>query len=232
MSRTNSMDRYDVQARYAPAILCSAPFILIGFYFLNSIDADFWNKLLALSFGGVTMSVALYFLFAYSCRAVGKMLEERMFNNGLDFPTTNFLLKKDPTFSEEQKTNIRAKIKSEFGIDLDDKVSDTCNNRRRINEAVCQIRRKHSSDNKILLQRNIYFGFAKNMAGGSIIAILASLVATGLSMLFSLGAVMGISVILLLTYLLTTCIFIVSMKFTSKHYALMLFDSFLGNHKL
>ena len=174
-------DKYDVQARYAPALLCSVPFILLGFYFLNDIDSTFWSSAFGMSIGSLSLSAAMYVLASHACRIVGKVLEEKIFNNGADFPTTLFLLDGDANFTPERKKMIYSKINTEFGVDLSGKTSDSPQNRRLIHECVGQIRSKFYKKNEMVLQRNIQFGFAKNLAGGSLIAIIASIVGLAVS---------------------------------------------------
>lgn len=221
-------DKYDIQARYIPAIVCSVPFVALGFYFLGSIDLNFWGKVFAIGFGGLTMMAALYQVFAHFCRLLGKWLEENMFNDGLDFPTTILLLDDDPTCTPERKSELYRKIKAEFNIELEGKTADTPANRRRIHEAVGQIRKRFFKKNEMVLQRNIQFGVAKNLAGGAIIAILTSVVAIILSWLTNSDTALKVSTFLLITYALLAVGALWAMKFTAKHYALTLFDEFIG----
>jgi hypothetical protein len=222
-------NKYEIEARYIPAIVCSIPFIALGFYFIGRIDLSFWQTVFAVGIGGLTMSIALFKSFNFICRMLGKLLEEKLFNNGLDFPTTSFLLDDDHEFSPERKVAIISRIKAEFNVDLKAKTKDTENNRRHIHETIGYVRNLHFKNDGVLLQRNIYFGFSKNMAGGSIAASIASLACIVLSIITSSAAALKISVLLLIIYGLSIAFFVAAMRFTSKHYALSLFDEFLGS---
>jgi len=222
-------DRYEVQARYAPALLSSAPFVIVEYYFLRQLSSGLAGKILAIGFGGLTMTAALYQLASFSCRHVGKYIEERIYDNGRDFPTTKFLLDNDLTLSPELKLQIYTKINKEFKINLIRKASDSPENRRRIHEAVGQVRKKHFKSGEVLTQRNIYYGSARNMAGGSVLAIIASLAAVILSLLDKSSGALGVSVFFLMVYILALPLSIIAMRFTARHYAQSLFDDFLGD---
>lgn len=220
-------DKYDIQARYTPALLCSVPFMLLGFYFLNNIDSAFWSSAFGMSIGSLSLSAAMYVLASHSCQIVGKVLEERIFNNGDDFPTTTFLLDSDTSLTPERKKMIYSKINKEFGVDLNHKTSDSPKNRRLIHECVGQIRSKFFKKNEMVLQRNIQFGFAKNLAGGSLIAILACIVGLAVSQLINNPKATSLSLVLLLIYVIVGVGAYFSIRFTAKHYANTLFDEFL-----
>src|SRR5687768_11348989 len=109
------IDKYEVRTQYIPALLTSAPFIAFGFYFLGQLDTTFWNSLLTQAVSGVSMTFALYYLSAFTCRHAGKWIEDLMFQKGKNFPTTHFLLDDDTNCSLERKNEICKKIKKDFG---------------------------------------------------------------------------------------------------------------------
>lgn len=222
-------DRYEIQAQYTPAVLCSAPFIFFGIYYLAKIDLSVGPKILAVGFGSVTMSLALYQLWAHSCQILGKKLESYIFKDGLNYPTTEYLLDSNGKFSPEYKKIIIDKINADFKISLRGKTSDSENNRRRINEAVGQVRRTLWKKNPMVLQRNIQFGFAKNIAGGSIVAAIASLLLLIVGVVSHNRVDLEFSSLFLVVYLLSSIFFIFAIKFRAKYYASTLFDEYLGS---
>jgi hypothetical protein len=222
-------DKYEIRTHYMPALLCSAPFMALGIYFIAQLDDRFWDSVLTQAFGGVTMSFALYFLAAFTCRHVGKWLEDRVFGQGKDFPTTKFLLDSDTNLSHERKQEIYAKIKTEFNIDLAGKTDGGSAGRKRIHEAIGQIRQRFFKKNEMILQRNIQFGFAKNVTGGAIVAVITSLLLCVLSVLSGQHQVLKVSVLLLCAYILLGLYGLAAMKSNAGRYAHTLFDEFLAN---
>jgi len=223
------IDKYELRAQFMPALLCSAPFIAFGFYFLSRLDTTFWGALLAQTVGGITMTFALYYLAAFVCRHVGKWLEDWMFKEGKDFPTTSFLLDRDANCSPERKKEILVKIKKEFEINLEGKTTDTAANRRRIHEAIGQVRRRFFKKNEMILQRNIQFGFSKNIAGGALVSALVSMALTLLAVLANDQQALQIALVLAVIYLVLAVYGLVSMGSNAKRYAQTLFDEFLAS---
>lgn len=220
--------KYEVQARIAPALLCCAPFVATGFYFLNKIDASFWGALLALNVGGIGMSYALYRLAVQACRLAGKYLEERIYKGGKEFPTTTYLLDDDTNCSQECKTAVIAKIKAKFKIDLQGKTNDSQANRTAVHEAVGLIRSK-SYENNMVLQTNIHYGFTRNLAGGSIVAAIVSVIALVGSFAFSATTATYVLACLLTIYTVAAIVSYWAIRFTAKHYAHTLFTEFLAS---
>lgn len=222
-------DKYEIRAQYTPAILCSVPFILFSFYYLNTLNGDFWNSVGAQAAGGVTMAAALYYLAAFACRHTGKWLEDRIYARGNKFPTTEFLLDKDTSCSPERKQEIIRKINSDFSIDLSGRGEDTSSNRLRIHEAVGAIRQLFFKKNEMILLRNIQYGFAKNLAGGAIIALAASFATALFSVLAKAEAPFQISILLIVWYAMLATYGLLAMRSNSRRYAHTLYDEFLRN---
>lgn len=222
-------DRYDIEARYVPAVLSSAPFIALGFYFIAGIDIGFWSKLFTLSFGGITMTIALYKLAEQSCRLAGKYLEYRLFKDGLYLPTTTYLIVTDDTLSPERKKELYQKIKTLHKVDLSTASIDTPENRRRINEVIGQVRRKFIGKDTMVAQRNIQYGFFRNLSGGTLLAIPASIIGIILATLTRSVAAARVSEVLLICYLLILIFAVPILRFLGKQYAITLFDELLGS---
>ncbi|MBU3924835.1 hypothetical protein KJ854_02775 [Patescibacteria group bacterium] len=100
-------------------------------------------------------------------------MQDNLFQDELHFPTTNFLLYSDQTYTLERKEKIRIKIKKDFNINLLKAVeekNDENEARKRIKEAVDLIRNK-VKDGRLLLQHNIEYGFVRNLIGGLVILL-------------------------------------------------------------
>src|SRR5215204_1074328 len=172
-------DRYTREARLYPAIATLPPFLLLYNFGLHQYISSFVSLALGLVIGGVSVSIALIFLLMEVNRFISKMiLEARYFQNEQKMPTTNLLLFKDNTYSDEHKKQIRKKIQEDFGITLlskHDEAENETRARQRITEAVSMIRTK-MKEGHLILQHNIHYGAARNLIGGSILAFIVSII--------------------------------------------------------
>ncbi len=167
-------DNYSLFARALPALLTSVPFFVFHYYFLKLTIGDFWNSLLALEIAtDVTFSVALLFLLIHVNRIVAKeFIEKKLYKNGLNYPTTNYLLHLDDNYSSEYTKMVHQKIKKDFGIDVPTlKVEslDNLTSRKIISEAMNHVRFQVKKG-VLVGQHNIEYGFIRNFAGGNIVA--------------------------------------------------------------
>ncbi|MFA4922834.1 MAG: hypothetical protein WC557_01430 [Ignavibacteriaceae bacterium] len=173
------LDSYNLFARAFPAILCGIPFFILYFFLLRPIMGEFWSTLFNLKIiSDITFSAVLLFFLLELNRIISKELfENKIYRNGLTFPTTNFLLHQNQQFSEEYLQKIHKKIKSDFGITIPNRHKEIKNeykSRKQIVEAVNHMRIKVGKG-KLLGQHNIEYGFFRNFAGGTLIATVASL---------------------------------------------------------
>lgn len=222
-------DKYEVRANFMPALLCSAPFAAFGFYFLSTIDPVFINSLLIQTAGGVTTATALYYFQVFMCRHAGKSIEDRIFKHGRNFPSTRFLLNDDISLSPQRKKEIRKKIRDEFGINLNNRTSDTESNRQFIHEAISRIRQKFYKKNDLILQRNIYYGFSRNTAGGALIAVCISILLGLTAWVMNNLPAFQISVVFVCTYAIAAIFCAISIPSNARRYAETLFDEFLAS---
>jgi hypothetical protein len=222
------VDRYDIEARYVPALACSVPFLFFGYYYINGIDGAFWQSALTLTVGSIGLSTALYLIAIHFCRTLGKVIEEEWFRKGSGFPTTEFLLDSDTNLTSSRKAEIRAKIKKQFKIDLSTATEGTYTDRKRIHEAVGQVRKIFYRNNHLIQQRNIQFGLTRNLLAGSLVAIIVSAAGLLLSSLAYNAAACTVATILLTLYVLLAAISALLLKFTARQYACTLFDEFIA----
>lgn len=220
-------DKYEIHAQYVPTILYSASFAVISFYYLSQIKTDFWGTVLTLGVGGISMTFALYQLAKHMSRFVGVKLQEWIFRDGQNLPTTRFLLDNDTTYSAERKAEIVSKIKNEFGFNLSANTTDSFTNRRRIHEVVGQVRKRYIK-REMVLQRNIQYGFWRNLMGGALIALPVSVVAVTLGYVTRLKTGLVMASLFLLAYFVTGIVSFFAMKLCAKYYALALYDELLS----
>lgn len=173
-------DSYTVIARLFPGIIAGMPLFVLHFYFLRPLLGDFWGTLLALKIASdVTVPVVFLFSLMQLSRFVSKELfEKRIFNNGLNLPTSDFLSHLDKHFSHEYTEKVHKKIKADFGIEIpsfSEEDRDPIHARKLICEAVSHIRAKVGKG-KLVGQHNAEYGFYRNMAGGTVIAVIAALI--------------------------------------------------------
>ena len=172
-------DNYTLTARIFPAILCSAPFFVLHFFLLRPKLGEFWGELLGFKIASdITVTLVLLFTLTQLCRHISKtVFEERLFEGGRNLPTTSFLLHLNDHFSDEYTQRLHAKIASDFRINLptsEQEQDDVLNARKLINEAIGLIRAKVRRGN-LVGQHNAEYGFWRNLAGGSVIALLLSI---------------------------------------------------------
>lgn len=173
------LDKYTLTARLYPALITTIPILLFTLNCkVEGIEELFNSVLKAKILGNITISVVAIYLLMQSNRFFGKFLFEKViFKNESDMPTTRFLLYRDKEFSDEYKDRIRSKVLTDFNFILPnrvDEVNNIENSRKRIVEGVGLIRNKVKNGN-LLLQFNIEYGFARNLIGGSIIALIVSI---------------------------------------------------------
>lgn len=198
----NNFDKYSREARMFPAILSLIPLYLL---FLSFIDfSSSIDTYLETSLGFVLCLVLVYF-FAEMTRNLGKGLENKVFRNGMSFPTTELLLHSNDTYSQDKKKKIYDKIKKEFGIILSTKSEesiDTKEARRKIKEAIGLIRQK-LGNGRLLMNYNIRYGFWRNLCAAAPFALGACTIAfLALTIIIHSPAYATISIILSLFYLL------------------------------
>lgn len=227
--RAKLPSKYNFEARYVPSLVCSVPFFFLGYYYVVGIDSDFWSSAAGLAIGGVGISTAMLIVMVNFCRNLGKLIEEKMFDDGLAFPTTTFLLDIDDNLSPSYKAKVIKKIKEKFSIDLSYETEGTVTNRRVINEAVKHINSMFYGKNSLLLQRTIQFGFAKNLFAASIIAAAFSELGVVISAFSNNIAAMNVSTVLLVTYIVLGLVSFASIRFTAHHYAQALYGEFLAS---
>lgn len=171
-------DEYNRTARIYPSIITLLPFLIFTIYCdIDNLKQVIDNLISLRIVGNITIFVVLLYLLVQINRILGKFVfEKKLFRNELKMPTTNFLLLSNNEFSKEYKSQIRAKIKRDFKIELPNDIEETNdieNARKRIVESVGLIRQK-VKNGRLLLQHNMEYGFFRNLIGGSIVGLLMS----------------------------------------------------------
>lgn len=176
---------YELFARYLPAILTSVPFLLLGFALSRRSDTgDIMAYLLSLKFFGyLSMSFICLYFYAQIIRTTAKFFENRYFQKKRGFPSTYFMLYSDTTCSDAYKDEFRRRVKKTFGFQLstkDEEQTNTGEATRRLNDITKRII-LHVGDGVLVGKHNQWYGFARNLVGGSVYG------AVGAALTFALG---------------------------------------------
>ncbi len=223
---------YNLTARIYPAIIASIPFYVFQFFYLSPTLGQFWGDLFGIQIASdATIVLALLFLLVQLDRYVSKQLfQNKMFARGLAFPTTDYLLHFDSHFSQPYRTQIHAKIKSDFNIDIpsrEEEKRDPAYARKIINEAVGRVRVK-VGDGKLVGQHNAEYGFARNLAGGAAIALVMSVADAIFFFAFHTVIATWFSVALIVIYFLIIVFSKQIINAFAHHYAEKLIDEYMA----
>lgn len=169
---------YTIIARLFPAVISAAPFFVLYYFLLSPLLGNFLTEFLSLKIASdVTIYLALTFVLIQSNRFISKeFFEKNIFQSRNTLPTTNFLLHLDSHFSPIYTEKIHAKIASDFEINiptLSREAEDEAMSRKIIGEAMSHVRAK-VGNGKLVGQHNAEYGFWRNLAGGSIVGFLVS----------------------------------------------------------
>lgn len=174
---------YYLTARVFPAIIASIPAILFYYFTIGTRINELFSFIgSATLVANVTVSVVIVFLVIQLNRFIAKELfEKKYFNDGQEIPTTRYLLHSDDFLSKQIKKTIHEKILQDFQITIlspKKEKKDLSEAKKVIIMAVARIREKLRK-NKMVLRHNMEYGFMRNIIGGSVIAILLSLINIG-----------------------------------------------------
>ena len=112
--------KYNDWARAYPAyIFLAIPVVLgISMGINDYIETKLWGKAFIYLISISTISAALSFLLRLTIRDISKLYPGKILFCDRLKPTTKLLYSNDSTYTEEQKNEIRKKIKSKKNIDL------------------------------------------------------------------------------------------------------------------
>ena len=176
----NTIDEYEIKARYIPTFICMFPFSNFLFSFLgDKFFVEFANSSSWMFIGDFGVSFILMIALMQIQCSIGKhLIEESVFGKGgINFVTTKMLLYSGGMLSEDRKNQIRDKILKDTGVLLSSKgeeESDFSNAQLKAREAVNVIRNIVGKGSKTI-KYNIRYGFFRNLVGGSFFVFLGSL---------------------------------------------------------
>lgn len=211
-----------MRARVFPAALGVIPFALA----LKFITIE--PMILKVATVGVFSAALIYIATHFIIRIPAKMFEDWLFSNGLNMPTTDFLLYKNSEYSDQFKDNIRSQIIRDFSINLSsrkDEAEDEDMARRKIKDAT-KLMISKVKGGYLLLKHNYEYGFARNLWASSIIGIIGSL-----SLLFFATSnhhksLITVAIILIVAYICYVIFGHILIKYTGRLYARKLIEEY------
>jgi uncharacterized membrane-anchored protein len=226
-------DKYTLQARYFPAILTVFPFVFL----INTLRKYFVTAALEgvlffipyLVQAGLS-GAAFYFQMQLNRFLSKEIFQNRIFKGENNLPTTLCLLWSDNTIDNTIKQMIYTRIKSFFDISLltsEAENKDKDHAKRLIIFAVSQIKNSlRKNDQQV--QHNREYGFWRNLAGGSLVAVCISLIIIVIEFIKCNVFSIVIGFIMLLIYGLILCFSPYLIRKHGQYYAKSLFEQFLS----
>ena len=227
------LNKYYIRARLFPTVLTAPPAIA---FFINFI-APLYHENLSNVFTTLptittaTFSAAIVFLLIQLNRLCAKeIFQSKFFQDELRMPTTNHLVWKDDYYDKEIKRKIRLKIRDKYNITLlsdEDELADETKGRKLITTAVSQIRNS-LTDNPMLQQHNIEYGFFRNLIGGSLLAFIFSLLDLVFAFVFADQQMKLVSLSLITVYLTFLLLGKLFIKKYGEYYSKILYEQFIN----
>ncbi|MDH4330298.1 MAG: hypothetical protein OEV93_01980 [Candidatus Moranbacteria bacterium] len=225
------INKYNLQARIFPTILCVLPLLIFQYFFINEQIAIFLKYLGGVEFVG---NVAISSASIYFVSQVNRIISKTFFEKSLEYmPTTNLLLFSNSEYSRSHKKKIYSKLERDFEVRLPngkEQDENELDSRKRISEVV-GLAKKRVGEGKLLLQHNIEYGFWRNFLGGSTLGVVFSFIDIYFSYKIENNSVLAISSVLLLCYALSLIFSKFIINKVSDNYARVLFEEYLeSNH--
>lgn len=214
---------YNIKARVFPALICVLPLLLAKHYV---VDQYFAFSLSQIVFGDISVALILVYFLAQ----VNRLISKALFEDKYSFPTDTKLLPSSKDLSKEYRNNLSVKIKQDFNLTLPslrEESDDITDVKLRIREIVKSIINKVKNGH-LLYQHNIEYGFARNIMGGSVLAIIVSLINVVLfAYLFPNKALLIVSIVGAVIYAIPILLHKRILNHYSEEYSQVLFREYL-----
>ncbi|ELY2011335.1 hypothetical protein SL057_002405 [Flavobacterium psychrophilum] len=227
-----TVSTYYLRARLFPTILTIFPIIIFVYSILSKL---YENKLTEIAnilpiVINLGLSTALVFLMVQINRIVSKEIFQKYnFVDELKMPTTNHLLWSNDYFEKNIKEKLHLKILNKFDLPLFSESEEQVNelkSRKQIALAVSQIR-NILRENKLLLQHNIEYGFFRNLIGGSLIALIFSIIIVIYSFIINDSNLKSIGITLSIIYFIPILLNKPIINRFGNYYSKILYEQFL-----
>ena len=172
------LDRYQIQARLAPALLVLLPLILTLLFVVLGRFGSVPESFLSLGVIAVLVMVVVYAL-SFWVQYLGKEKQAELWAAWDGAPTTRLLRWRDSTLLDERKQRMRDKAQHISGIRLlpeEEEIERSEEADERIDQAVAQIRRsvRRSDPDNISGAHNAEYGFCRNLLGSRVLWVATS----------------------------------------------------------
>jgi len=198
---------YTIYARIIPSIISALPIFILWYFLSDSSEIQMLgNYVLSLQFLK-SFSMALIFLYFYShlIRVMSKYFENKYFIKANGFPTVYLMQFEDKNLSMEYKIRYRDLVKRQFNLVLYNEtreIEDPINARKILSEASDLVKARFGYE-YLVLKHNIWYGFFRNIIGGSVFSLIICLVNILLGIFyFENNLIIGSSLLLLMLYLI------------------------------
>lgn len=222
------MDKYTLEARFAPALITMIPILIFYVYYFSPIILCAITPILPVV-AGVSINGALLFGVMQLNRLLSKLIFQKwLYQDELNMPTTDYLLPDNPIIDKVSKKRYYDLIKIDFNIDMKENLQQLTaevDQRKMIVRVVGQIRKKLEG-NVMLLQHNIEYGFFRNLCGGAVLAMLFMFANIVISIVAKDYSKTTAFVVLLLIYLIPIVFSKTCLKYLGRNYADVLFNQY------
>ncbi len=168
-------DSYTYLARLFPTLLTNVPTVVMIYYLtLDPKAQGVIEYILGIKIGGLALLTVIIYGVSHIQRAIGKGIAEVVFKGGM--PSTYLMLYGNQKYSAEFKERYSRNVKRLFQINLLTEEQERLNGneaRLRLKEAGKQVI-LFMDKGKLIFQHNVWFGFMRNLMGGSVIAVSVS----------------------------------------------------------
>lgn len=226
------MDKYNRNALYIPTFFLMMPIVLMLNVLridIEPITTELGKLSLEIDSITITATLVLWAIGAKLSRYCGKHLVEKpIFENGMKFPTTLYLMKNSQELSKSKRNKIFQLLKEDFDFDISQNSSLSEKEELRERRDFASSIRRKVKDGSLTLEHNIRYGQARNIIGGMFIIVPLLLFCNGYCIYYSQYGVtenllFGINLIFILILLFRKTI----IKRYADEYARMLFDDYI-----
>lgn len=224
--------QYTIVARLFPALIATLPIVVLYYFYLSTLLSGFVQTIILLRLAGeFSIGAALIYLYSQLNRFTGKLIEDRIFCDEENMPTTQLLLCSSMKYSAQYKELLNKKVKKDFGLNFFT-ASEEANNdvgaKQRIVEIISLIRDK-ARRSELVLQHNYEYGFIRNLVGGAIFGFLTSLINVYIfSKIFLSSTALNLSIATAVFYLLLLFLGVPLIKYAGNKYAKVLIQSYMS----
>jgi len=204
-------DSYTIFARIFPSIISSLPLLLLWYSLSENVQlTKLISFLLSIKFfGAISITVIFLYFYAQLIRITSKYFENKYFIKNKGFPTTYLMTYENDAYSEVYKDQYREFVRKNFNLELlskNEEKSNIIEARKRLNETTKLIILK-IRDGVLVKKHNIWYGFFRNLIGGSIYSIIFCLLNVFVSHFLLKNLTLTIFSIVLLTMYLVVFLF-------------------------